>query len=95
MPILAVSDVVWNALIAGAVTIILAWMQNRTKKAVVETGTNADVKADVREQKLDDVAKKIEVVHKTTNSMKDELVQEVRQAGFAAGVKSETDKGNQ
>lgn len=36
--------------------------------------------------------RKTEVIHKATNSMKDELVQEVRKASFAAGAKSEADK---
>lgn len=36
--------------------------------------------------------RRTEVIHKATNSMKDELVQEVRKASFAAGAKSETDK---
>jgi hypothetical protein len=34
----------------------------------------------------------VEQVHKTTNSMKDELVHEVREASFAAGAQSEKDK---
>lgn len=34
LPVLAVSDVIWQALIAAAVTIILAYMQSRTKNAV-------------------------------------------------------------
>lgn len=37
------------------------------------------------------VADKVEVVHKATNSMKDELVEEVRKASFAEGKKSEQD----
>lgn len=32
----------------------------------------------------------MEIVHKATNSMKDDLVAEVRQASFAAGVKAKT-----
>lgn len=35
---------------------------------------------------------KVEIIHKATNSMKDELVREVRSASFAAGEKSEKDK---
>lgn len=38
------------------------------------------------------LSKQIEVIHKATNGMKDELVAEVRKASFAQGVKSETDK---
>jgi hypothetical protein len=36
-------------------------------------------------------SKSIELIHKATNSMKDELVKEVRQASFAEGVKSQQD----
>lgn len=38
---LGVSDVVWQTLIAAAVTIILAWMQQRTGKTVVKSGREA------------------------------------------------------
>lgn len=43
-------------------------------------------------RKLDSVADKVEVVRHETNSMKDQLVEEVRKSSFAKGVKSETDK---
>ena len=36
--------------------------------------------------------RKIKEVHDATNGMKTELVKEVREASFARGVKSETDK---
>ena len=68
---------VWQALIAGVVTIILAWMQQRTKGAV-------DKSAAIGQQNAD----KIEIIHRATNSMKDELVREVRAAAFAQGEKS-------
>ena len=41
MPVFALSDVVWQALIAAAATVILGWMSQRTKNAVVDTGTAA------------------------------------------------------
>ena len=44
MALLAVSDVVWQAIIAAAVTVILAWMNQRTKNAVTETAKEAAVK---------------------------------------------------
>lgn len=40
------SDVVWQALIAAAVTLTLAWMNQRTKDAVVKTGKEAAGKAE-------------------------------------------------
>lgn len=39
------------------------------------------------------VLKRVEEVHAATNGMKAELVEEVRKASFAAGVKSESDRG--
>jgi hypothetical protein len=39
-------------------------------------------------------SRKIEQVHLATNGMKTELVNEVRAASFAKGVKSEKDKGD-
>lgn len=37
----------------------------------------------------------VEVIRKENNGMKDQLVKEVRDAAFASGVKSETDKEKQ
>lgn len=42
--------------------------------------------------KIDIVKAHVEKVEKATNGMKTELVEEVRRASFAKGVKSETDK---
>jgi hypothetical protein len=42
--------------------------------------------------RLDDVDDKLEVVHKATNSLHDEVVREVRSAAFASGAKSEREK---
>jgi hypothetical protein len=54
--LLAVSDVVWQALIGAIVTIVLAWMQQRTKKAVETTGKKAAEKADEVAGKVAEVA---------------------------------------
>jgi hypothetical protein len=40
------------------------------------------------------MAKEVREVHHATNSMKDELVAEVRRSEYAAGKKSETDKAD-
>jgi alpha-L-fucosidase len=44
-------------------------------------------------QKIDVVHELAKQVQVETNGMKSELVEEVRRASFAKGVKSETDKG--
>jgi hypothetical protein len=86
------SDVVWQAIIAGVVTIILAWLQNRTKNAVVKTGEDAAKKTleldTAKLEKLDTIEKKVDDVHKTTNGMNTAL----QDAAFARGVKSEVDR---
>jgi hypothetical protein len=42
--------------------------------------------------KVEKVAIEVRQVHLSTNSMKDELIAEVRKSEYAAGKKSETDK---
>jgi hypothetical protein len=44
--ILAVSDVVWQAVIAAVVTCVLAYMNQRTKSAVATTAKDAAAKVD-------------------------------------------------
>jgi hypothetical protein len=44
-------------------------------------------------ERIQQVASHVEKVERATNGMKSELVSEVRQASFAAGEKSEKDKG--
>lgn len=105
--LIAVSDVVWQAAIGAVVTIVLAWMAQRTKDAVEKTGKDAadkvdEVKVDLleankaadkkMESEFSAVKTAVEEVHKATNGMKHELVEEVRKASFAAGEKSEKDK---
>jgi hypothetical protein len=42
--------------------------------------------------KIGKVADEVREVHRSTNSMKDELIAEVRKSEYAAGAKSEADK---
>lgn len=52
------SDVLWQAIIAGFVTLALGYMQYRTKSAVVSTAASAA-------QEVEQVAKKTEIVRTT------------------------------
>ncbi len=69
-------------------------------KAIEAANDVAEVKTTLQSstaehgEKLSGIAQQVEIVRKESNGMKDELVREVRQASFAAGVKSETDKGD-
>lgn len=36
-----VADVVWQAIVGGVVTVVLAWMSKQTKDAVIEVGDRA------------------------------------------------------
>lgn len=85
MPIWAVSDVVWQALIAGAVTVTLAYMQMRAARKVEEVKRTLAETTALHGEKLDEY-------HREVNGMKAQLVDEVRKASFAQGAKSEKDK---
>jgi exo-beta-1,3-glucanase (GH17 family) len=67
-------------------------LADKTDKAAQIVVDKTDQQTVVLTQQNKDVQDGVESVHRATNSMKDELVEEVRQASFAAGVKSETDK---
>ena len=55
MAILAVTDVVWQALIAAFVTLALAWMAQRTKKAVEKGAEESKEAAGAAAGKVEDV----------------------------------------
>lgn len=95
--LLGVSDVVWQALIGAFVTVILAYMQQRTKNAVEKTAKDAakqaiEVKAELTQansekiQKLTDVATAVEQVHLATNSLTDRLVKTTEQEALQRGA---------
>jgi hypothetical protein len=69
MMILAeVGDVVWQALIAGVVTVLIGWMQARTKSAVDESAKQADAQAAATGAKMDGLAKVADATHTLVNS---------------------------
>lgn len=90
--IFAVSDVVWQALIAGIVTIYLEWSRRRTAMKVADVERTLADTSGIIANKIDTLDERVEVIHKATNGMKKELVDEVRKASYAKGVKSEVDR---
>jgi len=76
------SDIVIVALITGAYT-LTATVINVTAIVVSRWMSSKENAATVA---------KVDEIHRATNGMKAELVEEVRAASFARGVKSETDK---
>ncbi len=90
------SDSVWLAIVGLVALVIKEYFDRlRARDAAQKV---EKVKVDLAssskdtDRKLDSVAEKIEIVHKATNSMKDQLVEAVRDASFAKGVQSELDK---
>lgn len=83
----------WIAIVALVVKQVLEWISAwiiakrvaEVKDKLVETTTAQD-------EKLVAISVQVEEVHRATNGMKTELVEEVRKASFAQGVKSEVDK---
>lgn len=54
------SDVFWQAIIAGAVTIVIAWMQQRTKQAVKDSAAESKATANIVADHVALVAEKVE-----------------------------------
>lgn len=70
----AVSDVVWQAIIAGIVTVVLAYMQQRTQAAVKKVSDEAASAAVVAAEKTDEVKLALQESTGTTEAMLDGLV---------------------
>ncbi len=68
--IFAVSDTVWNAAIAGGVTVILAYFQWRTKSAVDDSKAAAAERDKLAAEKVQEVK---EAVHTTTKNTNEKL----------------------
>jgi hypothetical protein len=73
--ILAVGDVVWQGVIAGAVTIVLAWIGHRAKAAADQAAVKAEeVKVDLKasdaetSKKLNEMAEVGEATHTLVNA---------------------------
>jgi hypothetical protein len=89
--ILAVSDSVWLALVGVLMLTVKEYFDAQRANRVAVKVAEVAVKADIAATKVDRVSEQVEQVHIATNSMKDQLVSEVRKASFAEGVKSEKD----
>jgi hypothetical protein len=67
-----VSDVVWQALIAGVVAVVLAYMQMKTRQTVQSTADRAATKAEEARTTLDNTNqrtdKKLDSIHTLVNS---------------------------
>ncbi len=104
--IFAVSDVVWQAVIAAVLAVILAWMSQRATRQATAAALAADkvrvelaresakvrTAIDGTNHKLDGVAEQIHEVHVATNSMKDALVSATEKEAFARGGKEERER---
>ncbi len=80
----AMSDLVWQAIIAGLVTVILAWMQQRAaNKAeevrlhLVQTTAAVQRTADVAADKLNQIAEVGQSTHQIVNSQRSEMVDQI------------------
>jgi len=73
-----VGDVVWQALIAGVVTIILAWMQQRTRAVVQATAKAAAAEVSEVKETLAETTKnqdgKLTAIHTLVNSNRGETL---------------------
>ena len=106
MPIPAeLSDTVWLALI-GVVTLAVKqildwggmWVKLRLDdRRAAELKATTEAEAAKVKKALDanhnEVSSAIEVIRREGNGNQEKLVDEVRKAAYASGVKSETDKG--
>lgn len=67
-----ISDVVWQALIAGVVTCVLAWMSNRNRTSALKTADEVKqtlVETNlVKNEKLDAIAATADKTHELVNS---------------------------
>lgn len=85
LALLGISDIVWQALIAGAVTVTVVKMQLRAAKEVREVKDTLATTTVQTNQKLDKVAEKVEEVHVATNSLTDRLVASTAAEALARG----------
>lgn len=70
LPLLAlvVSDVVWNALIAGIVTVVLALIARKAERKVAEVKVDLEKATIKTDKKLTNIAKVSESIHTLVNS---------------------------
>ncbi len=86
---LAVSDIVWQALIAGVVAVILGWLQVRTRDVVQKGIADAAAGDEVRAQKIDEVAAKLERSTAIATAKTDEVAAKLQDSTTATTAKIE------
>lgn len=93
------SDAFWAGFFAVVALIVKDWLDSRraerAARLVKVVAAKQEIATEERKKnveaasaKMDDLAAKVEVIHKATNGM----VKQLEEASFARGVKSETDK---
>jgi hypothetical protein len=90
----AVSDLVWQALIAGLAACFIAWMQQRTKVAVEQAAKVAVASADTAAVKVEELATKQDEVARVTAQQLDDAAAKVKEVK-AALADSDTATANQ
>ncbi len=104
----ATSDIVWQALIAAGLAIVLAWMSQRAQAAAATAAIAAErVRIELAKEsvttrtlidgtnhKLDGVVEQIHEVHLATNSLTDRLVETSKSEAFARGGKEERERAD-
>lgn len=75
---------------SGEITTAVIIAAGFIAQLILQIWTKVDAAKALR--KIEEQTKQIEVIHKATNSMKDELVEEVRAASKAMGVKEERER---
>ncbi len=86
------SDVVWQALIAALLAMYMEWSRRKAERAVRQVKNTLHTTTEQSNKKLEEMAEKVEEVHKATNSLTDRLVETTRIEAHAAGVKEQKDR---
>lgn len=82
----AVSDVVWQSMIAAAVAIYMEWSRQETAKAVREVKTTLVSSTSASAKQIADVRDKVDTVVQQTNGMIQQLQDIAEQKGRDAGL---------
>ncbi len=83
---------IWLTLIGAGVTVYLEWSRRRAELAILRVKQELEVSNADKLKRLHELKTEVEGVKQATNGMKAELVEEVRKASYAQGVKHEADK---
>ena len=91
LALVAVVVTLVNAVMALVTLVVKEWLDERREVRARESEARLAAElASTNKRTSDELAAGIDVVHKATNSMKDELVEEVRKASYAKGLKDST-----